>query len=283
MVPDLAESYARARNWSIDPRTVAGLKARIQRWRRWRQRKYLQKTRRSCTAFIVMKKPHRFMACDRDWYSPTWQSLLDNPDALIEKGTILKAGNTATVAQVEVDSQPYVIKRYNIKNNRHALRRCLRPTRAMLSWENAHRLAFLGIDTPQPLAVIEERWWGLRRKAYFIMAHLQGATIDRVLPAVAQDQQTLNGHLDQLTRLLKQLVMAQLSHGDFKATNFILSSGRLYLVDLDGMRAHRSRSAFQQAFHRDLQRLHRNWRNFPEIYRPLADRTARLMAASARE
>ena len=79
------------------------------------------------------------MVCDRKWYSPAKQHLLDDPDTYIKTGTILKDGNSATVAKITIDSQTLVIKRYNIKNLRHALRRCLRPSRTMVSWTNAHR------------------------------------------------------------------------------------------------------------------------------------------------
>lgn len=217
------------------------------------------------------------MACDREWYTPSKQQLLTDPDTYIKTGTILKDGNSATVAIVTIDSQSLVIKRYNIKNYRHALRRCLRPSRAMVSWRNAHHLRFLGIDTPQPLAVIEERWGGLRKRAYYIMTYLPGKTIDQMLRTKANGGKTFGGYLDLLEALLKQLAAAQISHGDFKATNFLISSGQLHLVDLDGMQAHRSLSTFKQAFHRDLQRLQRNWRDSPELNRQIVALTDRLI------
>ena len=276
-VPQLLDIYGTCRDWSFDTVACEATKQEVRRWRAWRQKNYLRKIRRSCTAFIVKKDWHRFMACDREWYSPSKQHLLDDPDSYIKTGTLLKDGNSATVAKVTIDSQPLVIKRYNIKNHRHALRRCLRPSRAMVSWRNAHRLRFLGIDTPQPLAVIEERWGGLRRRAYFIMAYLPGQTIDQVLRAEMSNGKALGNGLDQLEALLKQLAAAQISHGDFKATNFLLSSGQLHLVDLDGMQAHRSLSAFKQAFSRDLYRLQRNWNDLPQVVQQLTARLRHLI------
>jgi len=278
-MPQLLDIYINSRDWHLDSAIRETIKQKIRQWRDWRQKKYLQKIQRPCTAFIVKKDWHRLMVCDREWYAPSKQHLLADPDAYIKNGTILKDGNTATVAKVTLGSQTLVIKRYNIKDNRHALRRCLRPSRAMVSWRNAHRLQFLGIHTPRPIAVIENRWGFLRKRAFFIMAYLPGETIEQIVRTKINDPQVIKDCLDQLEALLKQLAVAQISHGDFKATNFLISSGRLSLVDLDGMQAHRSISAFKQGFHRDLQRLQRNWRDFPMVYRQIVDLTDRLMHA----
>jgi tRNA A-37 threonylcarbamoyl transferase component Bud32 len=265
IVPQLVDVYGNCRNWPIHPGIYTDIQKKIRRWRDWRQKKYLQKTKRACTAFVVQKAWHRFMACDRTWYSPSMQNLLNDPDTYIKTGTILKDGNTATVAKVTIASQTLVVKRYNIKNRWHALRRCLRPSRGMVSWKNAHRLLFLGIHTPRPLAVIEERWGVLRKRAYFIMAYLPGKTINQIIRAKIGNPQATNDCFNQLEVLLKQLAAAQIIHGDFKATNFLISTGQLYLVDLDGMHSHRSSSAFQMAFHKDLNRLQRNWNDLPHI------------------
>ena len=64
--------------------------------------------------------------------------------------------------------------------------------------------------------------------------------------------------------LIKQLADGSISHGDFKATNFIFSGGKLFLTDLDAMRKHRYRSKFQKEFRKDLTRFMKNWSGLPE-------------------
>ena len=276
IVPPLIDVYGNGRNWPIHPGIYTDIQKKIRRWRDWRQKKYLQKTKRACTAFVAQKAWHRFMACDRTWYSPSMQHLLRDPDTYIKNGTILKDGNTATVAKVTIASQTLVVKRYNIKNRWHALRRCLQPSRAMVSWQNAHRLLFLGIRTPRPIAVIEERWGIFRRRAYFIMAYLPGETIDKIVHAKIDDSQAIESCFDHLATLIKQLAAAQISHGDFKATNFLVSSSQLHLLDLDGMTAHRINGAFKRAFRKDLVRLRQNWPDRPTISSRIAELTDRL-------
>jgi tRNA A-37 threonylcarbamoyl transferase component Bud32 len=276
IVPPLVDVYGNCRNWPIDPGIYTAIQKKIRRWRAWRQAKYLKKTNRSCTAFVAQKAWHRFMACDRAWYSSSLQHLLRDPDAYIKTATILKDGNTATVAKVTIGSQTLVVKRYNIKNYRHALRRCLQPSRAMVSWQNAHRLLFLGIRTPRPIAVIEERWGIFRRRAYFIMAYLPGETLDKIIHAKIDDAQAIENCFDHLATLIKQLAAAQISHGDFKATNFLVSSSQLHLLDLDGMTAHRITGAFKRAFRKDLVRLRQNWPDLPNLSSRIAQLTDRL-------
>ncbi len=272
LTPRLTVAYAAHRDWPPHCCQAQAIDDQIRRWRAWRLKKFLPKTQRSCTAFMARKTWHRFMACDREWFGPARRSLLDDPEAFIDAGTILKAGNTATVARIAIDGQELVVKRYNIKNRAHALSRSLRPSRAMISWTNAHRLRFLGIRTPRPLAVIEERWGVVRKRAYFIMGHTPGKTIDEALRAVADDSAAVAHLLDQLGQLLQQLAAARISHGDFKATNFLLSSNRIYLLDLDGMRSHKTSSAFERAFRQDLARLKRNWAGLPLVERYLSER-----------
>jgi tRNA A-37 threonylcarbamoyl transferase component Bud32 len=217
------------------------------------------------------------MVCDRSWHTSKREALLQHPDRFIAAGRCLKAGNTATVAQAEIDGQDIVIKRYNIKTFSHFLRRCLRPSRAMTSWQNAHRLGMLGIATAPPLAVIEERWAILRRRAFFIAAFLPGDTIDEALRAKRNNPEALAHVLQQMEGLLAKLAAARISHGDFKATNLLCVGNQLYLVDLDGMRIHRNKSAFRQAFQRDLRRLQRNWVYDPCIYRKVSAMSHRLL------
>jgi tRNA A-37 threonylcarbamoyl transferase component Bud32 len=146
----------------------------------------------------------------------------------------------------------------------------------MVSWQNAHRLVFLGIRTPPPIAVIEDRWGIFRRRAYFFMAYLPGETIDKIVHAKIDDSRAIETCLDHLATLVNQLAAAQISHGDFKATNFLVSSGKLHLLDLDGMTAHRITGAFKRAFRKDLVRLRQNWPDLPNLSSRIAKLTDRL-------
>jgi tRNA A-37 threonylcarbamoyl transferase component Bud32 len=50
------------------------------------------------------------------------------------------------------------------------------------------------------------------------------------------------------------------SHGDTKASNFILKDGELMVLDLDAMKRHKSVGTFSEKFVKDLKRFQKNWK-----------------------
>ncbi|MDR0634468.1 MAG: phosphotransferase, partial [Azoarcus sp.] len=147
--------------------SLAALRPSLEKHRRAQLADYLRKTVRPCTLFDVRRTVHRFTAVGRADAAPL-AALLADPDRAMASGTPLKDGNTATVVRVEVDGRMLVIKRYNLKSAAHSLSRAWRPSRAWLSWREGHRLRFLGIPTPTPRALIEERLGPLRRRAWLM-------------------------------------------------------------------------------------------------------------------
>ena len=72
-----------------------------------------------------------------------------------------------------------------------------------------------------------------------------------------------------LTTLIGRLYAAQISHGDLKATNLIVDKGKVVLMDLDGLRIHRTRKRFSRHYRKDCERLLRNWPRDAPIRRAL--------------
>jgi len=82
--------------------------------------------------------------------------------------------------------------------------------------------------------------------------------------------------IDLTGALLRMLADASISHGDFKATNFIFSNKKLFVIDLDAMREHRFRWRFRRAFRRDLKRFRQNWTESPIIDKLFLDQINKL-------
>ena len=224
-----------------------------------RLRDYLGKARRDCTLTRFEQRVDRVLAVRREWQCDDLQRFIDDPDRFIEDSELLKAGNTATVAKGRIDGRAVVIKRYNIKNWRHAIGRSLRPTRAEHSWRMAHLLEIMGIDSLRPVALLERRRGPLRGTAYFVSTWIGAPD----LLSVGAQRKLGAAELQALAALLRQMIAARLSHGDFKANNLLVHGERngesIAVIDLDSMRRHGSARRFQRAFARDLQRLQRNW------------------------
>lgn len=227
------------------------LAASVRRQRAGRLAHFLGKTLRDCSQFAVQRDVRRVQSVLRE-AQPQLSALLNDPDAAIAAGALLKNGNTCTVA----GHGDVVIKRYNLKNWRHALSRAWRPSRAWHAWREAHRLQFFGIATPTPLAMLEERIGPLRRRAFLFCEYCPGQNLLTLLSADSAPPQEI---ADAVVRLFEALCALRITHGDLKASNLLWHEGRIVVIDLDAMVQHRSPAAFARAWRRDRARLLRNW------------------------
>ena len=246
----------------------------VEKVRRWRLRDYLKKAGRDCSLFAAKIGAFGLRIVRREQETEL-VSLLVDPDAAVETGHIYKTGGAATVARIELNGRPLVLKRYNIKNWLHGLKRFWRPSRAWHSWVEGNRLELLGIATPRPLAVIERRWCWLRGRAYLLTEYCGGPDlIARFAPYV--ESAPPESELAALDRLFAALIRERISHGDLKGHNLFWDEGRWSLIDLDAMRQHRRQASFARAYARDRARFLRNWPVDSPLHRVLDQRLPRL-------
>lgn len=236
---------------------LADLRASVTAQRQHRLDNFLGKTLRDCSQFAVNRRWDRFCAVLRVEQAAL-APLLADPDREFGSQPLLKDGGSSTVTRTQLGALALVIKRYNIKSFGHWLGRFWRPSRAWHSWLAAWRLQFLGIATPQPLAVIERRLGPWRRQAWLITEFCPGPNLFSQLGESGEaipDPQTA----EALLHVFRQLVAARISHGDFKATNLLWQDGRVVLIDLDAMQAHTDEARWRKAWARDRARFIRNW------------------------
>lgn len=227
----------------------------VERARTQRLTHFLGKTLRDCSQFAVRSTTSLFSAVVRS-EKESLSTLLQNPDLAIAQGHRLKDGGTCTVARVEAEGRALVVKRYNLKSFRHALSRFWRPSRAWHSWVAGHRLAFYGICTPAPLAMLEERVGPLRRRAFLVTEFFPG---ENLLQHLSPDREPDEAEANAIKDFFGVLFRLKISHGDMKATNLLWHSGRLAVIDLDAMVQHDSHRAFVHDWRRDRARFLRNW------------------------
>jgi len=191
-------------------------------------------------------------------------TIIDDPELLFDSGKseMVKDGNSCTLVQ---HNRQILIKRYNIKTFMHGLRRSVRPSRASNSWKFSHLLQLRGIATAKPLALLENRLGIFRWQAYFVCEYIDGQTLDNYLLKMSQQQGAWQPILEQIVDIFVELWGAKISHGDTKASNFIIRNDQVYLLDLDGMRRHRRKSVLKQAWRRDIKRFLQNFIEYPLI------------------
>ncbi|MDR1662764.1 MAG: hypothetical protein LBR95_10175 [Azoarcus sp.] len=237
----------------------AALRPRIEKYRHARLMDYLDKTVRPCTLFDVRRTARRFTAVGR-MDAASLAPLLADPDGAMASGVLLKDGNTATVARVEIDGRVLTVKRYNIKGAAHALSRAWRPSRAWHSWREGHRLRFLCIDTPAPRALIEERLGPLRRRAWLVTDYHDGCGLSEHLAPHIDAAAPPPAESEALTQFFAALHAHRIVHGDLKASNLLWDETRgIAVIDLDAMTQYTCAAARARAWRRDRARMLANW------------------------
>lgn len=258
--------YAEQRKLSGE-QLLSMLNSDLPKIRRWRRHKYVKKSYRTCSEFIRTKRVGQLAISRRDVQGEALYKLLDDPDAFMRNGEVLKDGNTTTIVRVQIDNCDWVIKRYNIKSIWHILSRCFRPTRAWLSWGNAHRLKISGISTPRAVAMIEKRFGPLRSTGYYVCDFVAGPRAEvffqEGLASSLSKEQAARGFV-LLFELLRKL---SIHHGDCKAANFIPNGSAPWVLDLDAMSECRSYRRFKRLYSSDRQRFLLNWQSQPELLR----------------
>ena len=247
---------------------LEALQKQVDKVRNWRLKDYLEKAGRECTLFSVERTLSGLRAVRRP-QAEALLPVLEQADALIDQGHLYKTGGAASVARVEVGGRTLVLKRYNIKNTAHWFKRFWRPSRAWHSWIEGHRLEFLEIATPRPLAVLETRTLGLRNRAYLLTEYVDGPDLTACFSPFVDSGDAPDEQVEALAQLMQQLIRERISHGDFKGHNLFWDNGRWSLIDLDAMCQHATQLSFAPAFGRDRARLLRNWPRSSALYQRL--------------
>ena len=258
---------------------LEALQKQVDKVRSWRLKDFLNKVGRECSLFSVERGPFALRAIRRE-EEAAMLPVLEQADALLEQGHLYKTGGAASVGRVEVAGRTLVVKRYNIKGAAHWFKRFWRPSRAWHSWQEGNRLAFLGIATPKPLALLEKRFLWLRSRAYLVTEYLAGPDIIERFAPYIDSGAAPEAELQALDRLFAELIRERISHGDFKGHNLFWQQDRWALIDLDSMCQHHSLGSFAPAYARDRARFMRNWPQASALYQVIDQRLPKTAESS---
>lgn len=275
-IPQLYAMYASDLNIDCTSQTIARVLDQTRQIRRQVASRYAdKKVFRNCTDVVLngFSQTHTFT-----WFARKYADLAQTlPTEVLDQCLLspaFKAGNTCTVGlyraqnlalqanaqNVFLVTEPIVVKRYNIKHMMHAMLRCLRTTRAAISWANAHRLIILGVPTATPIALLEKRYFFnmLKSTSYFLTQYIDAPDVATYFE-FEHDAVKRANVVHELALMFYKLYLLKLSHGDMKASNIKVLHGKPILIDLDSMQQHCFNWFFEKKHARDIQRFMRNW------------------------
>lgn len=161
---------------------------------------------------------------------------------------VVKDGPLRTVYHVPIGLSGIYIKHYRVPGLRARARQWIRGGKARNEGDKALQLAAIGIPTINPLALGEERKFGMIYENYLVTEEIAGVEpLDRFLeiklagfdPIRVDKIRRLIG--EELARLCARLHKSGLVHGDFHPGNLLVKLDQndipsLVLIDLDALR-----------------------------------------------
>lgn len=225
---------------------------------------------RNSTDYLCQQSISQRTICRRDNYTDDFKHILQNIETYMQQGEILKDDVTTTLVKVKLANKYIVIKRFNTKNFWHRIKRSFRRSRASKCWENGHLLLFNQIATPQPLAMMENKSWLLRKNSYYIMEHIDGIPLDIYLNSNEDNQ---DYYANKLISIFKFFEQNHIRYRDPKTMHFLVANHCLYLLDLDDMQKLPAPWYFlTSAWKKDCKRLLKYWNINSKIQKLLKEK-----------
>ncbi|KPL22647.1 MAG: hypothetical protein AMJ75_07660 [Phycisphaerae bacterium SM1_79] len=251
-------NYFKARGWHFGTSDELLLQSQLIVQTKRGIKRGLKKCLRTSKRQVQIKAGRYAAVFDRDFSRGAEPlDLIEQIDALMDKGQILKNGNTCYVSRLKWNDKDVVVKRYNHKGWIHSLRHTIKSSRARRAWLHAHRLAMLQIPTPKPLAYIEQRKGPLLWKCYLVTEHVQGQKLYYFLRDRRVTEAERSAATRQVVEMLENIGKYKISHGDLKHSNILITDHGPTITDLDGMKVHRWSWAYKARRTKDIARLTR--------------------------
>lgn len=168
------------------------------------------------------------------------EQLWHDPEALIQQGDLMRRTGLRRTVRLTWASKQYVFKHFR-PTYWHFLRQLPLRSWASATFKATCKLIDAGVNTPRPVACVENRWGTLRRDSFLMYEYVEGVTLRSYLKEKAKQRRPLADHLSrQIRELWQRLEDLRASLADAHTGNFIVCpAGRVWVIDLDKTRFHR--------------------------------------------
>jgi tRNA A-37 threonylcarbamoyl transferase component Bud32 len=238
----LYREYFAARHWNLEKADETRLREQIKSHARRTMKRQLRKCVRTSKRTLRIKTSRHLAVFDRTFCRGARpEDFIGQIDDLMDKGRILKVGNTSHVSRLNWNGRDIVVKRYNHKGFVHSLRHTIKRSRARHSWLHAHRLGVLRIATAKPVAYIEQLKGLLVWNSYLVTEYIEGQQLDCFLQDCNVSREQRAATTRRTLDLLGKLQDNRITHSDLKHSNILITDSGPVLIDLDAMAVHRLR------------------------------------------
>jgi len=252
----LCEEYFDARGWRFEKPDEMIFQKQLTAHRKKGVNQGLKKSLRTSKWHLRIKTGGYLAVFDKNFCTGAEPvDFIERIDAMMDKGRILKKGNTCYVSHTSWNGKNIVVKRYNHKGLIHSLCHTIKRSRARRGWLNSHRLLMLNIATPRPLAYIERHKGMLVWDSYLVTEYIQGQRLYDFLRDSNVTKEKRSTVIQQIREILDKLGKYRISHGDLKHSNILITENGPVLTDLDGMTVHKWKRLYKVNRTKDLARL----------------------------
>lgn len=150
-------------------------------------------------------------------------------------GQLIKDRPYRQIWRIVIDGRPYFLKFYPRPTGKHALKRLARGNPALREFHHLQTLQKARIPAPLVVSVLMGFRIGAQIGDAVLMHAIElSVTLDRYCNDLELSAQPIPARRDianQILAILQQLIQAGLGHRDLHLGNFLLSDGKVYLLD----------------------------------------------------
>ena len=175
------------------------------------------------------------------------------PNHVLSEAIVYQRSKARVTGQIEFCETKYVVKYFSERNVIQRCRRWFSTSRAMKCWVVADQFLATGINTPQPIACLENRVGPFNRSSMFIYEFVPGLMMNTPKAKMA-DRRTGQSMRSAFDQLKGQMAELSVSHADPHGGNFIWTDDQeLYVIDLDSVRFHQTERNLQHGLNSTFQ------------------------------
>lgn len=176
------------------------------------------------------------------------------------RGRVMKDDSAARVVAVGFNEYRLVIKQYNPKSWYKAISRSVRKSKAEKTWNNSRYLRQTGIDTVEPVALVEDRLGFFRIRSFFVGVYICGQEARSFFNDPSKTFPELSAAAEKIVESIFELHSRGIFLGDTKDTNIVIRRERVFWVDLDALTVPGLKWIRDRKRNRDWKVFFYNWR-----------------------